>query len=411
MTPDELRGEGWRRLLAAARRRLESTGGRLDGTIGLTRPSDAERRTVIGITGTHRSTQAAVVRVALADLDAYLRQAVDLDLVGVLAVLGDTPLRSRPAERAAEAQARSAALSAARGSRHSTQDWYDRWLAEIAADGTLTRLVRRGSGDLLDTVAVLDALPADGVPLAVVAENTLADPKALSGTALASLVLRALGAWYGLPGETAEDRRSLWEAAGVIVDDLSSQVLVLNVRATGGAAGDGAARGGLLAGWLDGAAGAGIPFRLTLHQLRHEPITPSGPVLHVCENPAILRAAASWLGPAAAPLACTEGAASVACRTLVTAAARTGTRIRWRNDFDWPGLRMTAAAISQYGAEPWRMSAGDYRAAASVDGPRLRGPEADSPWDPELAALLHSSGRAVMEERLTPLLLEDLAER
>src|SRR6478672_7263341 len=45
---DELQGEGWTRLLTAARRRLERTGGALDGDIGLTRPSDAERRTVIG---------------------------------------------------------------------------------------------------------------------------------------------------------------------------------------------------------------------------------------------------------------------------------------------------------------------------------------------------------------------------
>lgn len=76
-----------------------------------------------------------------------------------------------------------------------------------------------------------------------------------------------------------------------------------------------------------------------------------------------------------------------------------------------PGLRMTAAAITQHGAEPWRMNASDYRAAASADGPRLRGPEADSPWDPELAGLLRDSGRAVMEERLASLLLDDLAER
>ncbi|MCZ0999599.1 hypothetical protein O1M63_18170 [Streptomyces mirabilis] len=36
---DELRGEGWSRLLAAARRRLERTGGVLDGDIGLARPA------------------------------------------------------------------------------------------------------------------------------------------------------------------------------------------------------------------------------------------------------------------------------------------------------------------------------------------------------------------------------------
>jgi hypothetical protein len=55
---DELRGEGWTRLLAAARRRLERTGSALDGDIGLTGPSEAERRTVIGITGRYRPETA-----------------------------------------------------------------------------------------------------------------------------------------------------------------------------------------------------------------------------------------------------------------------------------------------------------------------------------------------------------------
>jgi hypothetical protein len=33
---------------------------------------------------------------------------------------------------------------------------------------------------------------------------------------------------------------------------------------------------------------------------------------------------------------------------------------------------------------------------------RLRGPAADSPWDPQLAARMAQTGRAVMEERLIP---------
>jgi hypothetical protein len=40
---------------------------------------------------------------------------------------------------------------------------------------------------------------------------------------------------------------------------------------------------------------------------------------------------------------------------------------------------------------------------------RLRGPTADSPWDPQLAARMAQTGRAVMEERLIPELLRDLS--
>ena len=41
----------------------------------------------------------------------------------------------------------------------------------------------------------------------------------------------------------------------------------------------------------------------------------------------------------------------------------------------------------------------------------LRGPSAESPWDPRLAALMQASGRAVTEDRLLPVLLAELADR
>ena len=50
----ELRGEARKRLLVASRRSLERTGGALGRSIGLSSPTDAERRVVIGITGSYR---------------------------------------------------------------------------------------------------------------------------------------------------------------------------------------------------------------------------------------------------------------------------------------------------------------------------------------------------------------------
>jgi hypothetical protein len=153
----------------------------------------------------------------------------------------------------------------------------------------------------------------------------------------------------------------------------------------------------------------------------------------VCENPAVLRAAAGALGPRGAALVCAEGAASVACRHLVAACVDAGATVMWRNDFDWPGLRMTAAALTRFGAAPWRMGAADYLAAIdsgssgrpdrgsdSIGGGRpdsgrpggsgapLRGAPAASPWQPELASTMARTGRSVMEERLIPELLDDL---
>jgi uncharacterized protein (TIGR02679 family) len=391
--------EGWVRLLAAARRRLERTGGRLDGKIGLSAPTDEERRVVIGLTGRHRVPSAGRLTISLDELDAGLRRRGE-NLIEVLTQIGG-PLRNRPAEVAIEAAARETALAATANSRYAAQDWYQAWCAELTADGTATRLIRRGEPHLLaQAVAVLDRLPATGTPLPVLAEQVTGDPKALSGGTLAHLVLRALAQREQcVPPQTAEQRRALWDAVGVVVDDLASQVLVLNLPADGDGLGE----------WLSQAAWRAVPMRVTLHQLIALPVVPRVAEVFICENPAVLRQAAARLGTRSAALVCTEGVPSVACWRLLEAATGTGARIRWRNDFDWAGLRITASAVERLSATPWRMAADDYATAlAHGDTDPLRGTPSTSPWDPALAAALATSGRAVMEERLVPLLLDDL---
>jgi uncharacterized protein (TIGR02679 family) len=400
--PVELRGPGWSRLLDRARRRLETTGGDLTGTVGLTDPSDDERRVIIGVTGRHRAPSAGRLAVSLSEVDGWLRGAYGIGLAEVLEATGP-PLRDRPAERAAVAAAREAMRAAAAASRYGGADWCQHWLDRLDRGGTLTRLARRrgGADEFRRALAVLDALPADGLPVAVLAERVCGDTKALSGTSLSTMVLSAVAAWRGLPPPRgAAEQRQLWDAVGVIVDDLASQVLVVNLPASGG----------LLAGWLSSAAEAGLPFRVTLQQLVASPVTIDAPVVYVCENPAVLRSVAGRLGADSAPLLCTEGVASVACRLLVTAARRAGATVRWRNDFDWPGLRMTAAAIAEFGAAPWRMGAADYRSAhdRAPAAQQLAGLAAPAPWDPALAAAMAEAGRAVMEERLLDDLLGDL---
>ena len=398
--PGEMTCPGWTRLLAAARRQLERTGGRLDGRISLTAATDDERRVVIGLTGRHRGPDTTRLSVSLGELDAGLRRVQGEGLCDVLTRLGG-PLRDRPAEAAAEAAARDAALDAMISIRHKPEEWYEHWRGELATDGTATRLVRRGEPHLLaQAAAVLDALPATGIPLPMLAEKVTGDPKALSGGPLAQLVLRALALREQCaPPETAEQRRALWDTAGVVVDDLASQVLVLNLLAAGDGLGE----------WLNQAAGLGMPLRVTLHQLTALPVIPQVPEVFVCENPAVLREATAQLGPRSATLICTEGAPSLACWRLLETAAAAGAGIRWRNDFDWSGLRITTSAIERIGATPWLMSAEDFLAALALgDTEPLRGTPCESPWDPALARALSSAGRSVMEERLVPVLLTDL---
>jgi uncharacterized protein (TIGR02679 family) len=396
-----LEDPGWQRLLAAARRRLERTGGELTGSIGLSRPTEAERRVIIGITGRHRGADVATLRVDLSQVDDAIHDGYGVGLLTALATK-DGPVRNRPVERAEEESARGHALADARARcrAHSDTPWFEAWLQALLIDGTATRLVRRGEADQLGWAAeVLNRLPAPDLPLPVLAEWATGNTKALSGTPLATLVLRALVLREGRPTPTnSEQRRALWESAGVVMDDLASQVLVLNLPTDDTH---------VVAGWLRDAASFGIPFRLTLHQLTADPLTVAAPEIYVCENPAVLRAAAAELAESCAPLICSEGQPSAACHKLLAAARA---RIRWRGDFDWTGLRTTATAVTRYQAIPWRMAATDYCTALDTgDSEPLKGTAAPSPWDPQLADEMTERGRAVMEERLIPALLGDLA--
>ncbi len=338
--------------------------------------------------------------VPLPAVEAALRAAgLAQDLRSAVEALGGT-VPDIAAARARFAQRRDAARAAAMTCRHGGEQWLVEWVAELSADGTLTRLLRADRDDALaQAAAVLDLLPAAELPLPVLAERATGDTKALSAPPLAGLVLRALARWQRTePPTTQAARRALWEACGVIVDDLASQVLVLNLPASGSPLGR----------WLSESAAHGTPFRVTLHQLVSMPVALDVSNLHVCENPAVLRAAAAELGTRCAPLVCTEGIPSAACHRLLGQAAR----LDWRGDFDWTGLRCMAGAIARYSAVPWRMGAADYLAAvAQGESEPLKGPPAQSPWDPRLATEMRSTGRAVMEERVIPLLLTDLALR
>ncbi|WP_329252389.1 TIGR02679 family protein [Actinoallomurus sp. NBC_01490] len=383
---DELRGDEWRRLLAAARRRLGKTGGEVTGSVSLAYPSDEESRVVTRVTGRRESSRRPVV--SLRELDAALRGAYGAGLCRALAWL-DGPGRPEDVR---------SALTAALRCRYADEGWFTGWLGALTRDGTVGRLVRQGRGDLPGwAAAVLDRLPARDIPLPVLAEWATGDATALSGTPLASLVMRALVLWQGAPPPAGrEDERRIWRDAGVVPDDLTSQVLVLGLRAR---------EEHTVARWLDDAAAAGMPFRLTLQQLMAAPVTPRDPQIFVCESPVVVRAAAE-LGAAGA-LVCTEGRLSAACDRLLRAAA--GARIHWRNDFDWPGVRMTAAATERYAAVPWRMGAGDY-ADALAAGRRepLKGSRTTTPWDPRLADAMTRERRAAREEWLLPALLSDL---
>ncbi|MBN3930692.1 TIGR02679 family protein [Streptomyces verrucosisporus] len=390
-------------LLDRARHRM-ARGRPLAGAVTLTAPDAAQRAAAERLLGrAPRGGRSLTVRLEAVD-EILRRSGVSPDglAAAVTALTGPVPRldETRRAEAAAweEAHAPLGELGAARPE-------LAEWAARVRAEGLARRLARTPKAArplLADAAAALRALPADPpVSLAAFAARTLGSAHALDdGRPLATLVLSGTRALTGFAdGSGARWRREVWASAGLLKDELSSTVLTLNLRGTPA---------------LDWSAGAGEPAVLTLRQLAREtsfvPQAASGRV-HVCENPAVIAAAADAHGPGCPPMVCLQGQPSAAALALLRRLHARGARLLYHGDFDWGGLRIAAALARAVPWRPWRYTGADYRAAATtVSGlPALTGTPAESPWDPDLSGALAGLGVRVEEETVLDDLLGDLA--
>lgn len=257
----------------------------------------------------------------------------------------------------------------------------------------------------LDRVlAVLAALPSDGLTLAELAQDVLGDPHALdAGRSIAAAVLDALGPTV-VGHRDAETARGLWESAGVAPDALSSTVLALGL-------GHRAPREHPLWSLWQVSRQHSEPTLHTLAQLRRWPVPPlaSSEAVVVVENPSLVAAAArsGWNAPV---LVCSSGRPTVAVLTLIRQLTAAGGTAYQHADFDPVGVAITGWLAERCGTVPWRMGAVDYRAAvrgrseAAVPSRVIPA----TPWDPALQAAMADSARWVYEEQVRDILLAGL---
>lgn len=397
--------------LASLRGRLRARFERLDpdetpATLNLAGLSASEYEALALLTGAP-ARPAKSMRIDLARLDATLREA------GVAASLRDAlerldgPIVHRAAMRAA-AQARWSTMPG-----RCRQNGLGGLLQAPAGLGLLKRLARQDADHAMRlierTEAVLQRLPAQGLPRAQLAAETLGDAHALdAGQAVATLVLAA---WrQAEPGairrasdpdaEAPEERaRDTWARAGVMVNELARPALFLNlpVRTP-----------------EHRLAADGEPAYLSLRRLLRSPpaFDVAAREVFVCENPNLVAIAADRLGARCAPLVCTDGMPAAAQRMLLAQLASAGAELRCHGDFDWAGLRIANWTIRSFGARPWRLRAGDYEAAAK-GAPQLRrdlddGPAVAAIWDETLAPAMARHGVSIAEEAVAASLLADL---
>jgi uncharacterized protein (TIGR02679 family) len=375
----------------------------LTGVMSFPDASPAERNAVNRLLGRPPTRGNAMV-VSLEQLQDKLRRAGICPSLREAVELLNGPVIDRRAEREA-IEERWAALFVKASERMAARPEYARWLSELRDFGLLRRYaIEQADELLLQAVEVLARLPARGVPLAELAAQVTGDAHALDpDRPLATLVIRAAALFGVERWDDAESRRDAWAALGVLCDELSAPALVLNLRAAGDSATSHALR------WH---ADAGEPCYLSTRQLLRAKglftLKTVGPTVFVCENPTVVAAAANRLGRASRPLICIDGQPRTATRILLNQLGAVGVRLRYHGDFDWPGIQIANTILARHGAEPWKMSASDYRLAAT-GGLSLSGAAVAAVWDEELMPTMLARGRAVHEEQvLDDLIASDL---
>ena len=345
----------------------------------------------------------------------------------------DGPIAPRAAERAAAAVAWAVVLA---GAPHAALRALLAWPAGV---GLLRRLAGsdavRARALCEQTARVLAALPGQGQPRASLAALCLGNAHALDpGQPVATLVLAALrhgargakhpkstdpvaaradddgdgevgigsgigsesGSYSDIELDARESTRTLWAAQGITVNELARPALGLNLP-------------------QPGFMPDGQPRYWSLRQLlRDAPVwAVAQRNVFVCENPNLLAMAADALGPRCAPLVCTDGMPAAAQRALLAQLCAAGAAVHYHGDFDWAGIAIANRVLQDFGAQPWRMGAADYRAAvaratAAARAP-LRGKAVAASWDSALTSALQAAQCAVAEEALADTLWPDLA--
>lgn len=413
-TRDWLTGPGLTRLWEAVRKRLEGNGVQATGSLRLTVLTIQERNDLSLLLG--KPLTGTGVTIRLDALEARLRaSAAGLGLREVLEELGP-PLTDRRAVRADAAASRQQVWSSLASSLDASpiagqawaRQWYDMLRRSGVPRGVAPDAAIRTLQQAVHVLAVLLGPERSGSQgRGELAAMTTGSAHGLDdGTWLARLVQRGVALAHGtdFPSDAA-GRRALWRLVSVTPDEVSSTVLTYGLRPVG-------------EGWreqsLRDRAAHHAETHLTQRDLRDLRLQlPAGTLVHICENPRVVEAAAD--AACVHPLVCTSGSAATVVMTLLDALAATACRFAYHGDFDWPGIALANRIIRRYEALPWRMGAEDYERLAAHSQVRgvpqlpLDGQPISADWDSDLAPAMTALGVALHEEATLDLLVNDLS--
>jgi uncharacterized protein (TIGR02679 family) len=405
---------GLDRLWDALAHRLQRNGLAVKGSVTLSGLTRRERFALAGLMG--RPVDGDRARLDLAVLDARIRATGSAPGLVAATTVRRGPLVDLPGRRADLAASRTAVWTSVRQelakSGMATAPWVEAWIE--SARPVVARLpTGRATEAMATAVRCLTRLPWNGGRRGrtELAASVVGDSHALDdGTLMSTLVLRAIAARLGSASPTsAADRRRLWNEAGVLGDEVSTTVLTLGLAPPGPAP---------AAHALRLRSNAGCETHLTLRDLyRVDRWVSAGTPVWACENPRVLEAVmdAHSERPGAV-MVCTAGNPTLVVTSLLARLMEDGAVLRYRGDFDWPGVAIANRMVTDFGAAPWRMGWADYEAALAgagrglADLPALEGRPVEAVWDAELTLSMQRAGRSVHEEALLDLLVADVTE-
>ena len=333
-------------------------------------------------------------RLDLQRLEAALvERSIGSDLCDALTHLGHPPsaeAAQRRFERARAQEARESLHSAVAGW---DEPWAADWCDAVSGAGLLREFDGDGAARLAtDVRRLLDHLQ-HAQPFASsrkeLAASLYGSAHALDpGTRRASAVTHALRCRNG-----PLDERELWEAAGILPDQVSAPALVWSLPVDGNSP---------LDLHIRFAIHAGLPVHLSLFALRRHPVSvDAGTPVLVVENPRLVEAAAERSLPAC--VVSSNGNPSTAVTTLLRQLQQAEASLWYHGDFDSPGIAI-CRRMHEFGCSPWMMDGRDYADAVRqaeesdvqlVADPKECGP---TPWDPKLQAAFDHHRVVIHEE-------------
>lgn len=298
-----------------------------------------------------------------------------------------------------------------------------RWLLNVrigsAAGSRTLKMMFEEERDTATEVAKLCVDGLDSLPvwngkqerLPVFANRLGGDPHALDGDRTAGRLFYAAicEVLQEEAGTASEWKRDVFEKAGLLLDDVSSQVIVQGIEVE---------PDDPWSSFFAQSRDARVPIVLPFALLQRPIAWKSTPRVYVVENPSVFQCLLDHcpLGKVLPPLVCTSGQLSVAAWRLLQSLAEKGAEIWYSGDLDVKGIEIAIGVSKRFGNRfrSWRMGGEEYDSApkgvvlSDQQVAMLQGMA--PPWDAELVSRITKRKVAIYQESFWDLLLEDLLQ-